>query len=234
MKVARLFCLVLAAVFAVGMVAASLASASGDPEFIHLPAKKAFKSDSGVSVLRSSLGEVVTCESDVDTGEITSMDEVGKVVVHFLGCSVKTGAGSVCTIKTEGVSGTEGLVITKTLRGLLGLVHNDSEATTLVGILFEPETSNVFVQFAATGAPCETPLTSVEGKVAGEISPILVLSNDSDINLQPSTVGGHKQRIAEILVLGALVKPKLTAFGAGESSEETFDLVLWEEPVEID
>lgn len=228
MKLARLLGVALVAIFVVSAMVAAEASAA-DPEFTVLPTVKTFVSLSGLSILDSANGNSIDCTSDVNSGEITSMDTVGDVHVHFLGCSVYAGTEH-CTIKSTNTTG-EGLILTNTLNGLLGLVDKDSEATSLVGILFEPVSGKVFVTLAETAAACGTPITAVEGTVAGEVLPINEESETGHVFIQAE---GSKQRIKSILVLGGSVKPKLSSFGADESSESTLDIIHWGGKVEID
>jgi hypothetical protein len=232
MKVARLFGFVFTAVCALAALVASSAFAS-DPEFTHLPLGTHFTSHSGTSILRSVTATII-CTSDQNSGEITSMDSVGKVTVHFLGCKEHTTGGE-CPLSSSGFRNSAELILTNTLRGLLGLVHTNEEATSLVGILFEPETGEDFTLFNATEAPCSTAETAVKGNVAGEVTPINRLVPTSSINLFASAASPNKKnRIQEILVLSGAVKPKLIAFGAVEATEETFDEVLWDGEVEVD
>jgi len=225
MKLARLFGTVLVAVFAISALFVSAAFA-GDPEFTMLPSVKTFTGVSGLGVLRSATNNV-DCLSDENTGEITTMDEVGNIVVIFHGCKEYTHAGVFCsTIKSTNET-TEGLIKTNTLRGLLGLIDPGKAA----GLLLEP-VKGIFLDLAEESG-CATPETAVEGSVAGAYSPTGVLQRTGLLTFEPSTAGGNKQTIKEILVLGGLVKPKLSSFVIAESSEETDDTITYAENVEV-
>jgi hypothetical protein len=163
------------------------------------------------------------------------MDSVGRVVVHFLGCKEDANGGE-CPLSSSGFSNSAELILTNTLRGLLGLVHTNEEATSLVGILFEPETGEAFTTFNEDESPCtHTPETSIKGNIAGELTPIGSLASTSSVNVFASTASpSRKNRIQEILVLSGAVKPKLIGFGSAEFSVETSDEVLWDGKVEVD
>jgi len=233
MKIARLFGIVLSVVFAVCASLASLASAA-DPEFTHLPTVKTFKTAStGNSILRGTTA-TVTCTSEGGSGEITSMDEVGKVSVVYNGCTVATAEHSGCSIssKTSPASGA-GEIKVEPLRGLLGLVAT-AEATSGVGILFEPESSSgVFVTFEKSAGECSTPVTKVEGSVAGEV-PLInhLLRTARTIFL---AVGGTTaQKIKTIKTLNGEVKPKLLSFGSLPSSQEEEPVTTYGDELRID
>jgi hypothetical protein len=212
MKLARLVSLALVTVFAIAAVGASAASAF--PEFKVLPSVKTFKGESGVGLLTAS-SEEVKCTTDGNTGEVTTMDSVGKVTVTFSGCKVTNKKGT-CTIKSTNTS-TAGLIVTNSLRGLLGEVAA-SESTSKVGLLLEPESGVTFVTLEKTAAPCESIETAVEGTLAGEVTPINASQTTGKVVfLAPSA----KQRIKEITVLAGTKKPKLTAFGIATATEET-------------
>jgi hypothetical protein len=233
MKAAQLLSVALGTMLAIGAMVASTASAA-DPEFVLLPTSKTYKSISGTSVMRSSTATVI-CASSQSTGEITSMDAVGDVVVHLLGCKEETSGGT-CKISSKGLPNEDELILTDRLRGLLGLVHTTEEATSLVGILFEPETGEAFTTFNEDESPCtHTPETSIKGNIASEATPIGRPVSTGSINLFPSAASPNKKnRIQEILILSGLVKPKLVTFGGIEATEETFVLLLSAGEMEVD
>lgn len=226
MKVARLFGLVLVAVFTMGAILSSTASAI--PKFKLPITKRGFTASSGTSVLRvPSEKDVITCGSSTSPGTILGDDEID-VKITFSGCSLEEGTNGPCTIKSVGATGA--VILTTLLRGLLGLIDEEKGAA---GILFEPKSGTEFVTLAATAAPCKSIETEVAGKVAGLFSPTGKLQNTAQINLGPTSATG-KQQVQLILVLGGLVKPKLTSFGAAESTQEQSANVKFEEAVEVD
>jgi hypothetical protein len=226
MKVARLFGVALIAIVALSAMLASTASAI--PKFKLPITKRGFLALSGTSVLRTpSEKDTVTCSSALSEGTILSDDEVD-ARIHYLGCSLEEGTKGPCTIKDPG--GTAGLLLTELLLGLLGLLHSPEGAA---GILFEPKTGHVFLEFAATTTPCSTVEVAVEGSVAGLFSPTGKLSSTGLIIVAPTSATG-KQEVQLILTLFGIVKPKLISFGAAESTQEQHALVEYEEAVEVD
>ncbi len=227
MKLARLFTVALIAVFAVGAVFASGASAI--PKFKLPITKRGFTAKSATSVLRtpSEGPDAVTCGSSTSPGTILGDDEVD-VTIHYSGCSLKEGVNGPCTIKSVGAGTSE--IVTELLRGLLGLLHQPEGAA---GILFDPPASHVFVTLSPTATPCKTHTTAVEGSVAALFSPTNTLQNTALINLGPTSASG-KQFVTLILTLAGVIKPKLTSFGAAESTQEQTATVTFEEAVEVD
>ncbi len=185
MKLARLFTVALIAVFAMGAIFASGASAI--PKFKLPITKRGFTADSGTSVLRTpSSNDTVTCGSSTATGTILGDDEID-TTIHFASCHLLEGINGPCTVKSVGATGSE--VVTTLLRGLLGLLHQPEGAA---GILFEPTASHVFVTFSPTSSPCSTPTTAVEGSVAGLFSPTGKLQSTALINLGPTSSTGKQ------------------------------------------
>lgn len=232
MKLARLFGMAFVAIFAIGAVFASIASAA-DPEFVHLPTKLSFKALSdGNSILRSSTATVI-CEHESSTGVIKTMDTVGNVVVKYTGCKVVNAAKEVCTFKSKNPLGGAGEIITNTLKGELGLVAT-SEAPSGVGLLFKSESGVVFTTFEKA-EPCTTAVEAAEGDVAGEVTPINTLTTKIDIKFLPtSTAALHSEQIKKIRVLAGTEEPALESFGSLISSQEALALVTFEEPVQVD
>ncbi len=227
MKIARLLAVAVIAVFAVGAVLASTASAI--PKFKLPITKRGFTATSTTSLLRiPSEKDIVTCGSSNSAGTILGDDEVD-VRIHFLGCYVEKGTSLPCTIKSQNAP-EEGLILTELLLGLLGLLHQPEGAA---GILFEPKAGHVFVTLEPTAAPCSTQTDAVEGSVAGLFSPTNKLTSKATINLGPIS-GTGKQFVTLILTLNGIVKPKLTSFGAAESTQEQTATVAFEEAVEVD
>ena len=227
MKVARLFGITLVAVFALGAMLASTASAI--PKFKLPITNRAFLAVSGLSILRAPAEKIsIDCIDSHTVGTILGDDEVD-AVIHFLGCTVAVNGGT-CSIKSVGAPGEEGLIITNLLKGLLGLLHSPNNAA---GILFEPSANHIFVTLAATNSPCSTIETAVEGSVAGLFSPTGKLQSTALISLAPTSATG-KQEVTLILTLAGVVKPKLTSFGAAESTQEQDAVVTFAEAVEVD
>lgn len=220
MKLGRLVGVIFAAVLAISLCAASLASAAA-PEF---SSTAKLTTTGGTGVLATAT-ESVTCTANSSAGEITGVHKVGKVVVTFTGCTGKVGSGTACSVKSNGSSA--GSVVTKTLSGELGSVTS-TEAASGVGLLLLPETTKAFVNLEGT---CLEPESStVEGNIAGEASPIKTSSTTGKLIF---TGAAGVQSIKSIGILGTTVKPKLTAFGAIAASENTSDAITFSKAIEV-
>src|ERR1700679_1319957 len=159
MKIARLASLMLVAILAIGLVAASVASAA-DPEF--LPLGATVTGTSGAGVLRGA-GEEVKCESDVvPNGTVTSATLIGGIVVHFLNCTNKNGiTGESCPARSTNTT-TEGLILTNTLHGVLGLILPKPASGSNVALVLLPVSGSSFLTL--TGK-----CIGVTGAVAGQV-----------------------------------------------------------------
>ncbi len=222
MTLPRLVGLTFVALLALAAVMAPMASASNH-EFAMLPTgSKAFTSTSGTAVLTAGTN-VITCASNATSGEITQMDAVTKLKVKFVGCKTANG-GPVCTAKSVGAA--EGEIATVTLKGQLGTVKT-TEAATGVGLLLSPETGSKFVVIAANAC---TPETSVNGSVAGEISPVKKLQSTGKLIIG---VTGGVQNIKSIAILGVNKSAELEAFGLAATQQISNELAFPGGPVEI-
>ena len=227
MKISRLVGLILAAVLALNLMAATVASAAGP---LFLPGTlNTFTGTSGTSKLESTSLEAITCSDDTTAGEITGAKTVGGVMVTFLGCHDTEKGG--CTVKSKGAA--EGTILTNTLDGELGTVKT-TEAPSGVGLYLLPTTGTEFVDVEG---PCvELEGGAVTGTIAGEATPI-GKGGDQSLSLDGKlTFTGSKgsQSIKTInLEGGTSVKPKLKALGLIESSETTTELVTYTKDVEV-
>jgi hypothetical protein len=228
MKKARLFSLVLIAIFALGAMLAS--SASAIPKFKLPITKRNFTAESGTSTFNdTSANDTITCPSSTSNGTILGDDEIS-VDIHYNNCTIRAGTKGTCSIKSVGAPGTS-LIETKLLTGLLGLLHQPNGAA---GILFEPAKGNVFVTFSPTSAPCSTPTEAVEGSVAGEFTPTGKSTKTALISADVTNGGTGKQVITLILTLKGIVNPELISFGAAVSTQLQDAVVTFEENVEVD
>jgi hypothetical protein len=196
MRPVRLAGLLLAAVLAVGLLSAAGASAeSSNPLFLAAsgnPVAATVVGLSGPSTVKI-VGLAITCQKDVASGTITSTLLLGKVFVHYLECTIDSleGGSTRCTIKSVGAEG-EGLILTKELHGILGLILSPLPLDT--GILFLPVVGkNWFTLHEATSGSVKcSPETIVTGSIAGLITPIgvhsftglLVFGNVLDENIK--------------------------------------------------
>ncbi|HZL16120.1 MAG TPA: hypothetical protein VFG23_00115 [Polyangia bacterium] len=242
-----LVCLI--AVFALGAIAASAASAVTDPttqqQFVEKNGKevikKGFTSKEGISTLSVPLaGTTVECKADTDKGNIDAgwNESVEKVVVTFTGCKVKVTVEKVkqeCPINSikEKVKAKEGEIVTVTLKGELG---ESAESATGVVLLLEPASGIEFVTLAATGAPCKTIETKVNGQVAGEVTPLALGLTDkvvfeNKIKVLERSFAKHCTGGVNCTEDGE-VKPKLEAFAFPATFAST-DENTFEEKVEV-
>jgi len=217
MKIARLAGLMLVAVLAMSLLAASVATAA--PEF--KPTGATISGTSGTAKLTASSGvDQIVCAKSTSTGTITSAFLAGGVVVHFLECKSSGNSGSTfCTANSKGAA--EGLILTETLHGVLG-----STAKTAVLDLL-PVSGSKFVTLA--GNSC-TEETAVTGSVAGVIEPTGKSVKTGTLKF---ALTGGKQSISNIeLSSGGTTKAKLTAFTT-EATEEVAEAITYSSTTEV-
>jgi hypothetical protein len=222
MKIARLAGLVFVAVMAVSLVIASTAFA--EPAF--LPVGATFTGTSGTSTLTAGASESVVCAADTSSGTISNATLVGGVTVDFTGCKSSGAGGSNCTVKSINTT-TEGLILTNTLHGVLGLILPKGSGTG-VGLLLLPVASKTFVTLAKNTCTVET---AVKGNVAGEVKPIGVHQLTGKLIFAKATTGGQSIKDFD-LSTGGLVQPELEAFGA-LATEETEESITFSTQVEV-
>lgn len=214
MKIARLAGLMLVAVMALGLVAASAAFA--EPEF-H-PTGGAFTGISLGNNVLSAGGNTIVCTANTTSGTISSATLVGGVVVTFTGCK-SNGTEKNCTVKSLNAPN-EGTIVTSTLHGVLGLILPKGTGSG-VGLLLLPVANKKFVEIVSNKC---TVATTVFGNVAGEANPIGGgLQLNGTLTFLPSLEKGESIKDFD-LSTGGLVRPELEAFGAIASQETHEDL----------
>lgn len=171
MRITRLAGLFVAAVVAISLLPVASASAEINNQLFVPANNQSITGKSGVSILRANAGEVVECQKDNATGTVTSSLLAGNVFVHYLECVAKefATAKTTCTIKSVGAPA-EGLILTNTLHGILGLILPSGET----GILFLPGSGKIFLTLAEStnaGTRC-TVETKVSGNVIGLVTPV--------------------------------------------------------------
>jgi streptogrisin C len=199
---------------------------SSKPEF-KPTTKQKFTGASGASELVANNGaETVTCERDTSGGEVASPTLLGGVVIRFLGCKSSGSGGSGCTVKSTGAPA-EGLIITATLHGLLGVVLPKPAAGSNVGLLLLPTSGKTFTTLASNTCTMETKVT---GSVGGLVKPTRKSQISSKVIFG---VSSGKQNIKDIdLSIGGLAKPELNAFSTA-ATEETEEALSYEKEVEV-
>ncbi len=238
MKVLRLAGLLVVAVVALGLVAASAASAElGNPLFKPVGVK--IKEGSGGPSVLVAAGLEATCEENhVIGGEISNALLIGNFQIHYLKCVWRKGelnsAGlpiSGCPATSIGAPG-EGLILTNTLHAVLGLILPSRQT----GLLFLPQIGKTFVTFAAGVNPTMgtgkcTEETAVTGNVAGAVTPVLQSTQNFTITIGLSGGVPTSKDFDRTHGLG-LVVPNLVAFGQSGGLQQT-DAIVAAEPVEI-
>jgi hypothetical protein len=128
---------------------------------------------SGVSRFSSGFG-VVVCKKDALTGGATVASSllIANIVVHYLEC--ESGPSETSSLKCTSVKnmgGQPGLIITKTLHGILGLILPSKR----IGLLILPVEGKSFFTLAETrnaeGELCSHAM-GVAGNVAGLVEPV--------------------------------------------------------------
>jgi hypothetical protein len=217
MKIARLVGVMLVAVLAMSLVAASASSAA--PTF--KPGSGNLTAKGGTSVLKAS-SDTVTCATNEAAGAIASSSLVGPFTIKFTGCSSSGATKSGCTIKNVG--GTEGTIVTSTVHGVLGTVLNPTGGA--AGLLILPTSGKQFVTLAENSC---TPETKVTGSVAGIVLPTGKSQTTGKLVL---TVISSKQQITSIDTAGGNVEPALTAFSE-PATQSTEDSITFSAAVEV-
>ncbi len=214
--------LALVAVFALGAVVASAASAA-EPEFKPMPAKKKFTSTGGAVTFKEG-GNTITCSSSTTSGEITGVSTIGKLVVTYKKCEAFLPKGK-CSFHSPGR--VAGEIVTNALKGELGTVST-KEAASGVGVLLLPETGQTWAMIESPCAePESTPLT---GRLAGEVTPIG--KKQTSMNIVFSAPGGV-QGIKEMTIAGKKAEvPSLKMYGTS-ATEEMTDALTFEEALEV-
>jgi len=224
MKLARLAGLVVIAILATSLVMASVAMA--EPEF--KPTTGKLTGDSGASILEADNGvDKVSCGSDVFSGLVGSATTVDNVVVHFLNCESTGTKGSGCTVKSNNTS-TEGLILTNTLDGVLGLILPKPSSGTGVGLLLLPSSGTKFVTLSGNGCTEETTVT---GTVAGEVEPVTTKSVKTGTIKFIGSEGVSCIKLFD-LPSGVTDSVKLTAFST-PADEDSTELITFELETEI-
>jgi hypothetical protein len=170
------------------------------------------RSLAGPTTLSANSGtDTVSCSSSTGSGEVEAAKEVGQFVLHYTGCTSSEGGKSGCSVKSSGAPAA-GLILTRTLRGLLGLVLPGST----VGLLLLPSSGKILTELEGNECTIES---AVSGSIAGELSPIGVLQTTGKLVLAASS---GKQSITDIDIENGLVKPQLTAFTTAALEIATF------------
>jgi hypothetical protein len=206
-KLARLAGLLSLAIFAVGLIASSSASATG---YLLLPVGQLILGLSLPGTLKGG-SNTITCEHDEFTAQITSVHLIGPFQVHFLGCKATGSTDSGCPASSLGAA--SGLILTNTLHALIGLGLPGG----LPALLVLPAVGKEFVKLEKSTnkeGTC-TIATAVEGNVLGLL--LQTVGKPTEKALL-DFVPGDPRTID--LPLGGTVIPEIEAFGV-EAAFET-------------
>jgi hypothetical protein len=224
MKIARL-ALALLVTAAMSLVLVSAASAT---EPLFTPVGASVLAVGGLAVLLD-LNRIVSihCEKSISTGTIQNTLLLGNVVLHYLECtSSSTINGSGCPVHSPGAA--EGLILTNTLHGILGLIL-PSKGT---GVLFLPESGKVFVDLEMNA--CTNTEIAVSGNVAALIEPVGESTTKGNLLFEREAGPGNSQEILDIdLTHGlGLVAPKLTEATEGATLTQ-LELLTFSDEIEV-
>jgi hypothetical protein len=224
MKIARLACQMLCAIVAISVVAVSSASAT---EPLFKPVGAAVTGDSGLAQLIANGGaEKIDCLGSTFTGVIQNSLLLGNGRLRYLNCTSSGSGGSNCPIRSSNTT-TEGLIITNTLHGILGLILPSKET----GILFLPQGGSIFLTLEENAC---TVLTKVTGNVAGLVEPVGVSSTTGKVIFEKEAGPGNNQAILDIdLTHGlGLVRPAFVLFSTTATLTQ-LGLVTFSEATEV-
>jgi 3D (Asp-Asp-Asp) domain-containing protein len=215
-KLTRLAGLLSLAIFAVGLMAASSASATG---YLLLPVGGTVTGTSTVGTLKAA-SNVINCTKDEFKATIASVHLVGPFQVKFTGCTAKGKTNSGCAVNSKGTSGGE--ILTNTLHALIGLALPSNTPALLV----LPGSGHTWFELAASTekSGTETVECTVATTVAGNLVGLLAQGIGTKttkaalkfVNNDPETID---------LPLGGKVVAELEYFGVPGTFETVESLV---------
>jgi hypothetical protein len=151
------------------------------PEFLHEGkelVKKGFTVKSSTATMFFQLGETkykIVCKSSTASGKVKATTEVEGVVIKFKGCKAKEAEElHECEVNSTSPLGGKEEIITKTLKGSLGVVAK-AEAASERGLLLTPASGVVFVTTKGSVECLPQETDEIKGSVIGEIKPVKTL-----------------------------------------------------------
>ena len=233
MRLTKMIGLCVAVAFAISGLAAAGASAA--PEFLHEGkevSNKGFTVKSkGAGATLVELGETkykIVCTSSTAGGKIKGKNEVENVVVKFTGCKAKeAGEAKECEVSSISPLGGKEEIITKTLKGRIGLVLS-AEATSERGLLLLPSSGTVYVTITGSTECLPAETSEVKGSLIGEIKPV------KTAKLKGELVYKAKEQKTQLIkkFTGEGAAHELELFGVKTPLEAT-DSIEYEETVEV-
>jgi hypothetical protein len=232
MRLTKMIGLCLALAFALCGLAA--AEASGAPEFLHEGKevlKKGFNEKSTTDTTFIELGETkykMVCTSSTATGKIKGRTEIEGVVVKFKGCKAKHAEElHECEVNSIEPLGGKEEIVTKTLKGRLGLVAS-AEAASERGLLLLPVSGIVYVTIKGSTLCLPAETSEVKGNLIGEIKPVHTSKLKGELSYKTKE---QKTQLVKKFV-GESATHELEIFGA-KTPLEVVDTVEYEETVEV-
>ena len=227
MKIARLSGLMMIAILAVSLMAASAAFA--EPLFTPVSGQTLTATSGTVTFVANAGLNTVECAKSVTLGgKVDSPTLVGGIVVHFLECTAKESPNKECSAKSKGAPAGN-LILWETLHGVLGLILPKLTGHTGVGLLLLPASGKTFVTLST---PCTSPATSaVSGNVVGEAEPVGHSQTTGKLRFGSGSNGSASVKDFE-LSTGGTLKPKLEAY-TSEAGEVVESSVTFGTPTEV-
>ncbi len=232
MRLTKTIGLCLALMFAVSGLTTT--GASAEPEFLHEGKevlKKSFtvKSKTGATLIELGMTKYkIVCSSSTASGKIKGTTEVEGVVAKFKECRAKEAEElHECEVSSTSPLGGKEEIITKTLKGRLGLVAS-TEAASKRGLLLLPNSGTVYVTIKGSTECLPQETSSVKGSLIGEVTPINTLKVKGELIYK--AVEEKTQMIKKFV--GESAMHELEIFGV-KTPLEAVDSVEYDETVEV-
>jgi hypothetical protein len=248
----RIGALGLPAVVVLVISATSAPAAVAAPEFVHCVAKAGgtfgagcttagsgfakalvpvgskikFSGKATTSKLRAKDEITFTCTASTTKGEITGPTTVAAFGVEFTGCTAKEGSNASCSANSTG-SGA-GIIRTNVLMGVLGNGSIIKGGATFPAELLQPESKSSTILTKLEAVCLATKTTDVTKGVIGEIKPIGVFAEHSELIF---ACIGKELTIQELGFLNG-AEETLKAFAA-EACLEGKDEISFTEGIEV-
>jgi hypothetical protein len=165
-----------ATALAVGGITA--APALAQPEFLHEGKEvvaKHFTAKSKTVTARMTVSGTpyqIVCKTDKSEGSLKGKSEVEKVTTKFKECKAKMSSETKeCEVKSTSPEGAKEEIITKELKGVLGVVSK-TEAESEVGLRLEATTGEVYATITGSTECLPKETGNVTGSVISEVAPV--------------------------------------------------------------
>jgi hypothetical protein len=209
-------------------------TALAEPQFLHSGKEvtnKGFVVNSkapGATLVELETKYKIVCANSTTTGRIKSKSEVDGVVAKFTGCKAKEAEEMhECPVNSTSPLGAKEEIITKTLKGRLGLVAS-TEATSERGLLLLPSSGTVYVTIKGSTECLPAETSEVKGSLIGEIKPVHTLK------LKGELLYKTKEQKLQLIkkFIGESATHELEIFEV-KTPLESADTIEYEESVEV-